>query len=296
MVDLQAEQLTMLMKALERPQFGAVRIRDPKRSLLSTREIPRIAVVLYFPPSVPDLIVDRIMHSLRKDQLPGDALIADNSIYRDPGALVLTVGSMGGLTRYWQLATQMMAIGRNRFLVRTASAESTWTQVMTEVMKDTPAEVDATLRWKRSAGGGEIVAAPEATQVALAASRRRGARKASLLDHCAEVRVDGEVGREDAEVIRRLVMHAVSAAGINLREAANPEDPKRGEFRLPGARNPTARPGTAELFLRDEHEVLKVYHALDGQTVRVGGELIGITVTSDAVVARGAPGDRRRRR
>ena len=83
---------------------------------------------------------------------------------------------------------------------------------------------------------------------------------------------------------------------IELKEATKPEDPSRGEFRLPGAHNPAARPGTAELFLRDEAEVLRVYHALDGQTIRVGGELVGITVTNDAVVARGAPGGRRRRR
>ena len=111
-----------------------------------------------------------------------------------------------------------------------------------------------------------------------------------------EIRADGEVGRDAAEVLRRLLGHAITATGLQIQETPPGQEPERGQYQIPGITDPTAPPGVARLYLSSEQEVVRVFHALDCQTIQVGGDLVGITVLNDGILARQVPGGGRRSR
>ena len=54
-------------------------------------------------------------------------------------------------------------------------------------------------------------------------------------------------------------------------------------------------PGRLKLLLKSQDEVRKVQVALQGQTIRVGQDLVGITVSNDMSDAVAAPGNGQRR-
>ena len=60
-------------------------------------------------------------------------------------------------------------------------------------------------------------------------TRRNAARPASSLDYITEVILKGEVGREDGEVLRRIMDHTYNATGITLQEIAVGREPRFGE-------------------------------------------------------------------
>jgi len=105
----------------------------------------------------------------------------------------------------------------------------------------------------------------------------------------------GEVGKEDNEILCRLMHHVVTTTGLQLRPAQDPAMPRVGEFFHVQAAEPTAKPGVMKLLLADLEEVRRVRGALHGQTVKVGSDIIAIRVGNDVVDAGPVPGSELRR-
>ena len=144
---------------------------------------------------------------------------------------------------------------------------------MNLVLANDAADSSARLKWKTSKFGGRAIATPTATTTALAASRRGGNRRVSPLDHATTIALQGEVGREDGEVLVKLMSHVVASTGLDLRPAASPHEPTVGEFVHMASVDAAAQPGRLKLLWRDAAEVRKVYAALHGQTVQAGQDL-----------------------
>ena len=115
-------------------------------------------------------------------------------------------------------------------------------------------------------------------------------------DYSATVTLPGEVGKEDGEVLNKLMAHAVAANGLQLQQAQDAQAPSFGEYLHLASVDPTARPGTMKVLLRDPEEVRKLYNALDGQTVQVGMDLVGVRVANDLMEVLPVPGNENRRR
>ena len=126
------------------------------------------------------------------------------------------------------------------------------------VLANDAADSSARLKWKTSKFGGRAIATPTATTTALAASRRGGNRRVSLLDHATTIALQGEVGREDGEALVKLMSHVVASTGLGLRPAASPHETTVGEFAHMASVDAAAPTGRLKLLLRDAAEARKV--------------------------------------
>ncbi|CAK0847085.1 unnamed protein product, partial [Prorocentrum cordatum] len=104
----------------------------------------------------------------------------------------------------------------------------------------------------------------------------------NVTDHIADIQVQGEVGQEDGDVLRRIFMHACSATGLALAETAQDAVPKPG--------------GRLRILLSSTAEVRKVHAALHGQTVRAGTYNVVVEVMNAQMHLGSLPGNGRRGR
>ena len=177
----------------------------------------------------------------------------------------------------------MIAISSTKVLVYTEATAETLKAKMDEVMTLDVEAAATKLKWKPSRNGGRAIATPSATTSSLAASRKKANKPSSAFDYITEVAVKGEVGREDGEVMRKLMAHVCSSTGLNINETAGEANPKIGEFFHLASRDSAAPPGRMRVMLRNEDEVRKLYAALHGQTVQVGHDLVAIEVSNDLI-------------
>jgi hypothetical protein len=101
----------------------------------------------------------------------------------------------------------------------------------------------------------------------------------------------GEVGREDGQVLALLMQHVTNATGITIAETDYARAPRTGEYIHLASQDATAQPGKLRLLLASAEEVRRVYNALDGQTLRVGNDRVGIKVSNDLIDGRRVPGN-----
>jgi len=215
-------------------------------------------------------------------------------MFNSKDAMILEFTSALAVHHYWFLCTQMIPLGPHKALVYTATAADIWTQKMDFAMENDVLETAAKLRWKASKHGGRAYAGPTATPKALAASRRRGNATISPFHFSTEVEVMGELGKEDREVLARLMQHATQSTGISLIETDYKRAPRAGEFIHLAAQDSSEKPGKLRVLLNTADEVRKLHNALHGQTVQVGDDKIGIVVGNDLIDGQQVPGNRLR--
>ena len=116
---------------------------------------------------------------------------------------------------------------------------------------------------------------------ALAASRRKANKKPAALDHLTEIALRGEVGQDDAEVMRLLMGHLASATGLAIREKSASKPLAHGEFEHVPVEVHGGVGGRVRVLLADAHEVARVRAALHGQIISVGSTKIGIEVLNE---------------
>jgi len=129
---------------------------------------------------------------------------------------------------------------------------------------------------------------------ALAATKQKPKQRRSLVDYITDVKVLGEIGREDAEILRRIMEHACTATGISVKEAGLEAAPKVGEFYHIASRDQSSPPGCLRILLRDREEVRKIHAALHGQTIQVGSDAVAMAVQNAALQLETSPGNGRR--
>ena len=86
------------------------------------------------------------------------------------------------------------------------------------------------LKRKPSKNGGRTIATPSNTASALAAGKRRGNKTHSTMDKVADIIVKGELGKEDASILKRILDHTCNATGLDIKEAMDPNQPKTREY------------------------------------------------------------------
>eukprot|EP00959_Pyramimonas_sp_CCMP1952_P252345 5272373-Pyramimonas_sp.AAC.1 len=215
--------------------------RPPKRSYASTAEAPRVTVDLLFPADVGVLAQFLQLRHLRRSALPGSAFFGSTLMYNDPDAMILEFNRPTSLHHYWPLCTQLLVLSDSRALVYSEASSDTWVEVLDRCMLGDPLTAATKLKWKPSRGG-RAVATPSVVASTLAATTRRAKQNPNLHDYVTDLKLQGEVGRGDAEVLRRILNHACTATGLTLTEAVNDAMPKPGEFYHLASRNKFAPP------------------------------------------------------
>ena len=129
-----------------------------------------------------------------------------------------------------RICTVLVAISKTKLLAMSDASAETRTSVMDKALQEDSSESYFKLTWKPSRNGGRTIATPTATSAALAASRRQGNRAASSRDFLTDVSIQGEIGREDGEVMKLLMTHLTQATGLALAETDYSRAPKVDEI------------------------------------------------------------------
>ena len=294
-VDVRAVEATKVIALLQTEELRTVVFRVPRRSPLSSGEVPRVCLDLYIPDEMSDIDIVMLMRQ-KRSSLPFDLFFGFRSMITDKDALILETSSALVLHHYWTLCSQLVAISPYRAVVYTTANAETWASIMNKVMTEDTVETGPKLKWRASKHGGRPYATPPATSKALAASKRRGSARATMQDYIAEVSMLGEIGKEDGQVIRALMQHATQAVGIQLVETSYSGIPKIGEFVHLASQDPSAPPGKIKVFLSSLDDVRKLYGALHGQSIVVGADRVGIIVGNNILDSLNAPGGGMRNR
>ena len=245
--------------------------------------------------SYTDLYRQLLFQRMRRQGLPADAYWADHSIYEATQAMVMEVTAPSDIPKFWSLYTQLAAISWTKLFVFSDTPAEQWTTMMNQVLQEDTTATAFKLKWKASRNGGRTIAVPSATAAALAASRRQGNANASSADLLADIIVQGEVGKEDGEVLRLLMTHLCQVTGLHLTETDYRRAPHTGEYIHLASQDLAVPPGRLRVLLPDLEAVRKVRAALHGQTLQVGQDRIGIEVTNDYFDSASVPGNGQRR-
>ena len=295
-VDAPTEFLPKMVAALHAPLFRGALIRQPQHSVLSTLGCQRVSLRVVFASGTTEMDAILMLQSFRSLSFGALVYYGLHEAVGAADSLILEFGHGLNFRHYWPLCRQAILLSPTRAVVQSVAEAATWSSTMTAVMERDADDTLAKLKHKASVRGGRTVATPAATAAALAATRRGGNRRVTGADCTALVTIRGDVGHEDAAVAHHLMTHLVTTTGLELRPAANVESPSLGEFFSLAAVDPLARPGTVKILLPDLDSVRKVYTALDGQSVRVGNDVLGVRVANDVLDAGTAPGGAQRRR
>ena len=250
-----------------------------------------MAIDVVFPPETPVLEIRIALRHLSLHHLPADTFFGSTALFDDPDAMILEHVSPYCHRPFWPLCSEMLFVDAKRYLVVTEASEESWTTALNEVMSNDVEVAGMRLRWKPSKCGGRAFATPSRTPVALAAARRRGPGRSTLMDTIAVVAVQGELGHQDLNVMLILMRHVVSSTGLSLAAAVDAERPRAGEYIHLASRDPLAPPGRMRVFLNSLEEVRRLYAALHGQSVLVNGDFVAVTVANDAVALERASGN-----
>ena len=286
LADMRAADLPIFLTHMRGGRIGAaVTCRNPDRSTLSSKEAPRVTVQVLFPVGTAQLDQHLLMLFVRRSIVPPTTFLSNLGLAADDGALILETTGAGCVHHFWPLCSQLLALSPTKLLVVSTATSETWTAKMDEVMTADLTMAAHRLKWKPSRNGGRTVAAPSATQASLAATRRNRGQPnlAALSTRTVEVQALGELGREDADVLRQLMLHTLTTAGLTLSETPADRAPKAGEFYHPASRDAAAPPGRVRALLRSEAEVRLLHTTLHGQAIKVGQDLIGIQVQNDMI-------------
>ena len=111
------------------------------------------------------------------------------------------------------------------------------------------------------------------------------------MDKVADIIVKGELGKEDASILKRILDHTCNATGLDIKEAIDPNQPKTGEYVHLASRDAGAPAGRLRVLLKSVDEVRKVFVALHGQAIMVNNDSIGIEVVNDVMTLEIASGN-----
>ena len=226
-----------------------------------------------------------LMTLVRRTIAPPTTFLSNLDLAADDGALILETSGPSCVHHFWPLCTQLLALSATKMLLVSSASPETWTSKLDEVLMNDVTQAAQRLKWKPSRNGGRTIATPSATQVSLAATRRtRGhPNAASLSSRTVEVQALGELGREDAAVLRQLMTVTLATAGLSLAETPPDRGSRAGEFYHPASRGEGAPPGRIRALLRSEAELRLCTAALHGQVIKVGQDLVGIHVQNDLI-------------
>ena len=258
---------------------------------MSCKEVPRISIQWILPDEIADIDLLIYLRHHRGQALPIDTLYGFKSMYTCRETLILEFNSTMAVHHYWSLCSQMIPLSPHKALLYTSTESDIWTARFDSVMKNDPLETAVKLRWRASKHGGRAVANPTATSQALAASKRRGNAPISAMHFNADVAVQGEVGREDGQVLALLMQHVTLTTGLSIKETDYSRVPRVGEYVHLASQDPTAQPGKLRVLLSSADEVRRLYNALHGQTLQVGSDRVGIVVGNDLIDGQQVPGN-----
>ena len=282
-VDSPMDGISVFLQRMARITSWGFTVRDPVRSASSTTTQPRATMEILIPHSTTPLMLEMMVRDLKLHALRPNMYIGHKDLYTADDALILECLAPSVMERAWPLCSEAIFLTAKEVLIRTSASADTWTELLDVLCREGELNIISEIRWKASRFGGRPWATPSATTGALAASRRRQNKANSpeqLADFITDVRVNGETGLQDKEIMDTLFAHVCTAAGLTLQKHTAGSDVVLGTWKHLASYDPAATPGRARLYLQSKAEVMRVHAALHGQLLQVGADT-AITVHND---------------
>ncbi|CAK0817329.1 unnamed protein product [Prorocentrum cordatum] len=279
--DLLVDGLPDFLSLCSLPLLTGTVPRARRRSPLSTSETPRISVDLVFPSHLAHFDVISTLGELRRAHLPGSTFFGLKGLVSDSDTFILECNGQGVFRHYWPLCSQVCILSPTKFLLVLDASAGSWKGAIGEVWQQDAASAATRLKRRPSRFGGRVIAAPAAVAPRAAAAKRRAGKAHSISGYLAEIRVQGEIGLQDNEVLNRLMQHAVVSTGLSLSLASDPDNLQAGGCAPVGRGRLAAARGVIKVLTKDKADVRKLHGALRNKAVQVGQGPIHIQVRND---------------
>ena len=297
-VDTPPQHLGKVISVLSTPQFSSISYRAPYRSPGSQPNMPRLRLDLLLPSHMSELEQTIVLANLRGEFAGIGIVLGHKNLFGQQDALICEMNAPSAVGFISHLCCQFIFLSPDKAILKTNAALDAWQPVLDDLMHSDPESAVTRVRWKASTNGGRPWCSPQATPAQLAAvRRRRGRGPGSNLpsNYVADIRLSGEVGSLEDQVLSGLMEHAVTQTGLHLRKAASPQQLRPGEWINLRFLDEFAAAGRIRVALDSQQEVDLVIHHLHERCIDVGGDKVAITVHSDLKDAVTAMGNDRQR-
>lgn len=111
---------------------------EPHRSLGNTREQPRVFFQVFLTDEASDILIMATIITLRQLYVLRDAMIAEEKIFINPEALIMSCTSMSAFVPYSDFYYQATPINRKQVLFTTEESKAAWSAIITEHQREQP--------------------------------------------------------------------------------------------------------------------------------------------------------------
>ena len=119
-MDSLASDLPQIIGILQGADLARVTCRHPRRSPISTPEVPRVSVDIISPPNM-DMDIFFALQYLQNTALPPHAYFGLRSMFGDENAKFVEFGIGSSLQQCWPLCSQLLVVSASKALVLTDS-------------------------------------------------------------------------------------------------------------------------------------------------------------------------------
>jgi hypothetical protein len=172
------------------------------------------------------------------------------------------------------------------------AASAAWEDKLEQMFAEDPSCFISKLHWRRSRNGGRTIAQPAAPQRQLQASQQVAASPLGSSSLMAEVVINGILGH-NGRLIELQVIKVLTDVGMDLQERDSTFPSSAGTWQSVVASTSSGPSGRLQLHLASEAELEAVRDLLHDKACQLGSDMVGLTVTDDAVLATQARNDRR---
>ena len=289
-LDMPIRQLPKALAVLQDSHLarGTI-ITRPYRSPISSKDMPRLRIDLIFKPGTVELETRLRIQALRQQALCDETYIGGHMLFSDPLAKIFELTHEDALSLAWPRCGELLPLSRSKALGTTQLPAEDWIPYLTDMINSNADVAILKIKHKPSFAGGRVWAAPEATPLQLAATRRcagRTSQQEITARQEINLSMKGNLGGEPQMVISKLVEVIAIKTGIAIQERQEDRGISQGACWTWEARhNPAAAPGQVRLYLQSEAQVQQVVQEVQGRAIDIGGDLVTIEVSNDFYTA-----------
>ena len=258
-----------------------------ERSPASTEAFPRVRLHFVFAAgSISEFDARGLVGSIRRALGEVQAWFAEDSIFRDPSAMLLEYSSLDAIVLVEGLCRDLAVVAPGLCTIRTDIAKEVWTGRLEDIYLANPSISIKGVKWRRSMHGGRSWASPPTTRAHLEAlGRVERQEEAEVCEVSARVSINGGVS---GEVLWLLIKLIDNLGIVALDEQESEAGVQAGQWKAiyNGAAGDWT--GAVVLFGLNADQLEELQAQLQKKTITLGVGNLTITVAHDQGMAKEA--------
>ena len=225
--------------------------------------------------------------TLRNNQVLGEALIGQQDLFTDPGALLVDFGHVRALTQAIDSVDECVLVSPRLALVTTPCRTEHWRVVMTSQLASDPLGAITKIRFRQSQHGGRPWATPEALPMQIRSARNRAAQAQATTAGATQrhelqstLRLsDAATGRTD-ELLSLILQKLGGVTNVGFRPVEDERTLQPYEVR-PIRTQLGKWTGTLEFACASSAELRAIHTSLHGNSIEISGICAIVEVEND---------------